>query len=290
MIAKFRPAGRVAFLLSAMLTCAICCFTFTRAAEKRPELERRDKTVRETRSVDDGKQRDDADSLRTPSFKKIKQKLDELDQRIRKAELKVDELRQKILIPSQVADGDVEGRFALETIRRLEASRIEVDSKFRGLSKLLDKLKELRAEGSDKLRKAMLTVHYDPQLGKLLEDLWTTETTLAKLKETMGRDHPEFRSVSAMRDNLDKRVDERIEGILSGLQAQAAANKAQLDSMANAVDDAKRRDAESAATYRPYFQAKRDLESLQRVRDALYLKLLEQEYGVEVLKAKTQDQ
>jgi capsule polysaccharide export protein KpsE/RkpR len=122
-------------------------------------------------------------------------------------------------------------------------------------------------------------------LGKLLEDLWTTETTLVKLKDSIGPSNPEFKSVSAMRDDLDKKVDQRIEGILAGMEARVSAAKAHADSLAKAVQEARIRDAEGLGKYRSYFQARRDLESLQKVRDALYLKILEQEYGVEAHKS-----
>ena len=57
----------------------------------------------------------------------------------------------------------------------------------------------------------------------------------------------------------------------------------------NAALRAKNRDANRTAKYRPYFQAKRDLESLQKIRDALYLKILEQEYGVAVSKENSKE-
>ncbi len=286
MIAKFKPTGRVAVFASAALVVALCAFTFTGAADKTTSRKKGEAATPDPYFVQ-------TEQGRATRIQSLKNKLEELEQRINQTQKELDELRRKLRVPSLAASGKVEGRFEPETVRQLEASRIQVESNYRRLSELLAKLKELKAEGSDKLRKAMLTANYDPQLGKLFEDLWTTEATLAKLKQTIGPDHPEFMSVSAMRDDLNKKVNERIEGMLSGLQVQAAAAKVQLESIVAAADEARMarmRDAELTATYRPYFEARRDLESLRRVRDALYLKILEQEYGVEVLKAKSQDE
>lgn len=287
MIAKFKPASRIALLLSAAIVVALCCFTFTRAAEKNTTAPKPDSTTPEAGSAASAKRNAETDGFGTKSL--MKKRLDELNARVREAEGKVDDLRRTLGIPSLAASGKVEGGIDPETVRRLEVARIEVEANYQGQSGLLDKLKELKAEGGDKLRKVMLTANYDPQLGKLFDDLWATEATLAKLRETVGPDNPEFKSVVAMHGDLDKKVSERIEGILSGLQVKVAATKAQMESIAQAVNEVRKSDAVSTANYRPYFQAKRDLESLQKVRDALYLKMLEQEYGVDVPKPRADE-
>ncbi len=289
MIAKFKPASRIALLLSAAIVVALCCFTFTRAAEKNTTAPKPDSTTPEAGSAASAKRNAETDGFGTKPSTKMKKRLDELNARVREAEGKVDDLRRTLGIPSLAASGKVEGGIDPETVRRLEVARIEVEANYQGQSGLLDKLKELKAEGGDKLRKVMLTANYDPQLGKLFDDLWATEATLAKLRETVGPDNPEFKSVVAMHGDLDKKVSERIEGILSGLQVKVAATKAQMESIAQAVNEVRKSDAVSTANYRPYFQAKRDLESLQKVRDALYLKMLEQEYGVDVPKPRADE-
>lgn len=286
MIAKFKPTGHAAVFASAAVVVALCAFTFTRAADKTTSRQKGEAATPDPYFVQ-------TEQGRATRIQSLKNKLEELEQRINQTQKKLDELRRKLRVTNLAESGKVEGGIDPETVRRFEASRIEVESNYRRLSELLAKLKELKAEGSDKLRKAMLTANYDPQLGKLFEDLWTTETTLAKLKETVGPDHPEFRSVSAMRDDLDKKVNERIEGVLSGLQVHAAALKAQFDSLSRAIDEARITDevaSERYEGYEPYFQVKRDLGNLHKVRDALYLKILELEYGVEVPKAKSQDE
>jgi len=57
------------------------------------------------------------------------------------------------------------------------------------------------------------------------------------------------------------------------LQVKAEAMKAQMESLYRAVDEAKARDIEMAAKYRPYFEAKRSLENLKMIRDAILLRL-----------------
>jgi polysaccharide biosynthesis transport protein len=207
-------------------------------------------------------------------IKSLKEEKENHDKEVAAAQAKVDTLRKEYNISDIIADGS--GAITTlepETVRRLEASRIEVESNYKGIAELLTKLNELKAKGNSALRRSILTASYDPQLGKLLEDLWGTEATLAKLKETLGPDHPEFKSLAAMQANLNNTINERIEGILSGMEAKVAATKAQLDSLADAVHTAKTNDVVMTEKYRPYFEAKRDLENLQRIRDAVIMRI-----------------
>jgi capsular exopolysaccharide synthesis family protein len=127
-----------------------------------------------------------------------------------------------------------------------------------------------------------LNANPDPELGKLLQDLWATETTLAKMRVTVGTEHPEFRSLAAMQADLDEKVEDRIEGILTGLQVRVNAFKAQLESMNTAVTDAKKRETEMTALYRDYFLAKRDLENQQKIRDAILLRQLQETVDLQI--------
>src|SRR6266511_2600457 len=176
-------------------------------------------------------------------------------------------------ITDNFPEGSLSGTLEPETVRRFEANRIEMETIYKRDAELLAQLKGLKNKGDNELRKAILTANYDPQLGKLLEDLWTTESTLAKLKETYGPSHPEYRSVAAMQADLDTKVNERIEGILSGLEVKVASNRAQVESLSASVNEAKRLDYEKTAKSRPYFLAKRALDNLQKARDAMQIKI-----------------
>jgi len=206
----------------------------------------------------------------------LEKKLKDSNDDIKKQQEVTDDWKKKVGVSDIGPDTGFSSTMEPETARRLEASRIEVESSYKGMAELLAQLKGLKARGASELRRAIPTASYDPQLGKLLEDLWATESTLAMLKETLGPDHPEFKSKAAMQADLNDKVNEKIEGMLLGLEAKVAASKAQVDSLAQAVDAAKLQDAEKTAQYRPYFEAKRELENLLKVRDAVLLRILQE--------------
>ncbi len=203
----------------------------------------------------------------------LRKELKEQDDKITAQQELVDGLRETNNISDNFPEGSLSGTLEPETVRRFEANRIEMETIYKRDAELLAQLKGLKNKGDNELRKAILTANYDPQLGKLLEDLWTTESTLAKLKETYGPSHPEYRSVAAMQADLDTKVNERIEGILSGLEVKVASNRAQVESLSASVNEAKRLDYEKTAKSRPYFLAKRALDNLQKARDAMQIKI-----------------
>jgi uncharacterized protein involved in exopolysaccharide biosynthesis len=171
-----------------------------------------------------------------------------------------------------------------ETLRRLEAERVPLQAGHERLSQLLAQLKSMRSALNDatEFRQALLKAHPDAELSKLLQDLWATEAWLARERVSKGPEHPYCRALSAMQSELETTINERVKGILRGLEVRAAAYKAQLEYMDKAVKAAKAREAEMTARYRPYFAAKRDLENQQKIRDAILLRKLQETVDLQI--------
>src|SRR6058998_2610906 len=195
------------------------------------------------------------------------------EKEVEEAQAYADKLRKELKISDIAEASGVASTLEPETLRRLEGARIEVESAYKGVAELLGKLKELAAKGPTVLRKSILTACNDELLSKLMQDLSTTEANLASKATVYGPENPEIKQGAAMQVDLNNKVNERIDGMLSGLEVNVAAKKAQLDSLAQAVDSAKTNDVERAALYRPYFEAKRRLENLQKIMDAVVLRI-----------------
>src|SRR5216117_3902019 len=63
---------------------------------------------------------------------------------------------------------------------------------------------------------------------------------------------------------------------LSRCNLKVDAFRLHLDSLAGAVDHARTNDAFMTEQYRPYFKAKRRLDDLQKLRDAVHLRILQE--------------
>ena len=85
-----------------------------------------------------------------------------------------------------------------------------------------------------------------------------------------------------MLTRLEQTIDVRTQGILRGLEARVAAFRSQLESMDKVVYDAKQREADQTARYQPYFEAKRDLENQQKIRDAMLLRKLQETVNLQI--------
>jgi polysaccharide biosynthesis transport protein len=207
----------------------------------------------------------------------LKQERIKHEKEVEEAQAYADRLRKELKISDIAEASGVASTLEPETLRRLEGARIEVESAYKGVSELLGKLKELAAKGPAVLRKSILTAFNDELLSKLMQDLSTTEANLASKATVYGPESPEIKQIAAAQVDLNNKVNERIDGMLSGLEVNVAAKKAQLDSLAQAVDSAKTNDVERTALYRPYFEAKRRLENLQKIMDAVVLRIVQEQ-------------
>ena len=283
MIAQFKPAGRVAVLLSAVIVVALCCFTFTRAAEKRAEPSSNNESRQRSKAKQEAT---DKRSSAPELLEMLRQTLEEQNRKVSDAQAKVDKLRREL----GISDRQELMILNPETVRRLESERIRAQAEYASQTKLLEALLQIKADkGSDELRKVILTVAPDEVLSRFLQDLAATETTLAKLRETIGAENPEFKSLAAMQAYLDNKVNTRIEGILAGLHVRLQAVKAHNESLRDAVEEAKKQNGEMEVKSLPYLEAKRSLENQQKVRDAIALLLLQETVDMQLPGAKPRE-
>ena len=204
----------------------------------------------------------------------LKEELQQNEEKVKVAEAEVDQLGKQYKVSNGVLEG---ATLEPQTVRSLEEQRIRVEAEFSGLAGLLNGLLKLREEkGNTELRKSILTAINDELLSKLMMDLSTTEANLAKLKETLGPENSDFKAMAAVQANLDTNINQRIEGMLAGLKLKVDAFRLHLDSLAGAVDHARTNDAFMTEQYRPYFNAKRKLDDLQKLRDAVHLRILQE--------------
>jgi polysaccharide biosynthesis transport protein len=87
-----------------------------------------------------------------------------------------------------------------------------------------------------------------------------------------------------MVDDLHNQIKDRVNGIMLGLDAKVLALSNSLDDLEQRVKQATTNDVEQANRTRPYFEAKRELEELQRFRQVLDIKIASEKIDVELPK------
>lgn len=188
---------------------------------------------------------------------------------------KVNELKEKLGI------SDIEGPHGMnfaptvepETLRRMEALRVEAQAEYERLNTLYIQLTNLtRVE----LRKALVTASPDILLQELQSRLNLVEQKYAEDIETYGGDHPEVKRTRRMIEQITQQVSDRLDGILEGIKTRVLSTYASLNRLSNEVATAKLTDIGAAIKRRPYDQARRDLETLQQVRDRLWMRIIQE--------------
>src|SRR2546430_13754303 len=133
MIAQFKPAGRVAVLLSAVIVVALCCFTFTRAAEKRAEPSSNNESRQRSKAKQEAT---DKRSSAPELLEMLRQTLEEQNRKVSDAQAKVDKLRREL----GISDRQELMILNPETVRRLESERIRAQAEYASQTKLLEEI------------------------------------------------------------------------------------------------------------------------------------------------------
>jgi uncharacterized protein involved in exopolysaccharide biosynthesis/beta-lactamase regulating signal transducer with metallopeptidase domain len=191
------------------------------------------------------------------------------DEQISQAQAKVDRLRSEL--------GVSEGASTLlpaESLRRIENLRLETQAELVRSEALWAKLKALdpselpQALASSGLQDTLLT--------EFLAQQTQVEQRLVAMRREYGPEYNDLVRLNGQAEDLKRRVNERVNGIMTGLQARIASTQQGLVQLSNEVQHALSTDVQKANLSQPYFQAKRELEDLQHIRSTFYSKLAEQ--------------
>ena len=224
--------------------------------------------------------------LRTGGIKALEERFGEQENKVKKAQEKVDALRVKLNISDAMASG--EGPSPLmtaDTLRKLEGLRIESNAEYVRQKTLVDRFKTLGEElGPEGLAQAIPTAITDTLLGSLLEQLTMAEQRQVSLEKDLGPQHVEVIKCNALVQDLHNKIKNRVNGIMLGLDARVLSLSNSLVDIENEVKQAKTNDVEEANKTRPYFEAKRDLEALQRFSQVLDAKIAYEKIDVDLPK------
>lgn len=222
-------------------------------------------------------------SLRTGGIEALEVRFNDQEAKVKQAQKRVDDLRVELGISEMVASGDAPTpMMTAETLRRLEGLRIESQAEYVGQKVLLDQLKSTPIE---QLQEAIPTTGVqETLLSTLMEQLTMAEQRLVALSRDYGTAHSEVQKASALVEDLKGKIKRRVGGILLGLEQKVDAMRARVDNLSNQVATATQRDIEQAGRSRPYFEAKRDLDKLQRFNQMLYLKIASEKTDLDLPK------
>jgi beta-lactamase regulating signal transducer with metallopeptidase domain len=126
----------------------------------------------------------------------------------------------------------------------MEALQDQIVKKQAALNQQRTLLEGLKAMDREKLKKAMPIAITDNELNNLLTELDLAQQQFTKLKVNYSPDHPKYRNEAEAVEDLQRKIDNRTEGIMIGLQAKvdsSASMVANLKSRLEELQSAKQR-------------------------------------------------
>ena len=202
---------------------------------------------------------------------------------IRRLQKEVDDEKERLGITDvEVQQGFVSPTLEPETLRKLEAVRIEADVEFKRQEKTYE---QLALQSRPELKRTMATVTLDVLLQELLKELSYNETRLVEMANSLAPGHPDVKSVRDKIALLNEQIDARLQGIMAGLKIRLDAAKEALESLNVKVELAKTNDIQKAIARRTYNSLKRELENLLFLRDKITARVLQEKVDAAIPKS-----
>ncbi len=209
-------------------------------------------------------------------IKALEEQFEEQNNKVKSVQKEVDDLREEYGIADLYsAEGSgLAATIEPQTVLKLENERTTSQASFVRYKTLFDSLSKLPR---DELRKAALTaVPNDMQLSRLFAEYDLTSQKIAMNQSVYGPEHTEMQQLLDLKKTLNEQIEGKLDGILIGLQTQLQAAEGQVERLGAEVDAAKTQDSASTREYRPYYLAKRKLENLQKIRDMILVRMLQE--------------
>lgn len=204
-------------------------------------------------------------------IKALESRYQEQDASISKMQDELNKLRKDLDISDMEAAGSAPTPLLeSETLRRIEGQRIERQMLYSGKLEQYNKLKGLtQAE----LKDVLPTMVSDQTLSELINEANLADQNFAAVGNDLGVANPEYNKIKEQVELLNTKINNRVNGIMKGIETQVATAKAEVDSLTTAVDEARRLDQEKAEKSRPYFDLKRAVEEKRMFAQALKRKI-----------------
>jgi succinoglycan biosynthesis transport protein ExoP len=193
------------------------------------------------------------------------------EDKIQASHEKVDKLRKDLGIvdfdPNSLVPSST---LTQEQLREYHSDMMEGQMRYTRLKEQLNELKQL---SPDKLKDVLATISQDSALAGLLEKLNEAKQGLVVKTNSYSPDHPEIISLQSLIVELNQQVDDRVNGIMIGMENNLNTEKAALDTLNDELDSAIKNDREEAVRGQPYWEEKRELANSLLIHNALAIKI-----------------
>ena len=205
------------------------------------------------------------------------------EQQIQNVQSNVDYLRKELKINDNDPNAtSPSATLTQEQLHDYNNRQIEGETIYMKMEK---RLTELKALSPDKLRDVLPTVEPDGSLNDLLSKLHDAQQNFVTLTNDYAPASPNVARVQSLMDELNRQIDDRVNGVMAGLENQLESEKAALDALTASVETAKEKDQNEAVRGQPYWNEKRRLENLREFHKVLNAKIEQEKLDIEIPKS-----
>jgi capsular exopolysaccharide synthesis family protein len=215
-------------------------------------------------------------------IKTLQESLTSLEKDVAEKQRTVETIRRTNNISVVTPDGaGAYANLSTETLRHLDAQRNQAHLEFVEKD---TKLAQLKKVPRTEMKEVIQTLYPDEILATLLQKQTFTVQEMTSKSKDLGAENPEMLRIKALLEKITTQVNDRVEGILRGKDAELAAAKARDEELTRALDEAKVKDREAAEKLRLYLNAIRDLEESENLRNTLRRKIQQEEIELKLPK------
>ena len=220
------------------------------------------------------------EKLANKGLEKLQEQFDEQEVKIQTVQTNIARLRGELGIVDTANSQGFTPTIDQEQMQHYSAQMIDGE---RAYNELMVQLAELK-KATNNLRDVLPLVVSDAALSDLLGKLHEAQQRRVTLTNDYAAGSITVTRVDSLIDELNHEIDDRVAGIMSGLETQVKAKKASLDGMVQAVNDAKAKDQMQAAKNQPYYDEKLKLEQLNDLHRLLFSKIQAERLNLEIPK------
>jgi polysaccharide biosynthesis transport protein len=169
----------------------------------------------------------------------------------------VDELRKQYNIndtdPSATAPT---ATITAQQMQHYSELQIEGQANYMKLQNQLSELQSIQATNPTALRDILPTIESDSLLSDMLGKLHDNEQKYVQETNFVNAENPDMKTTQALIGELNKEIDDRVNGIMIGLANNVDDQKAALDALDKKVQDMEDQAQQEAVRGQPYWEAK----------------------------------
>lgn len=193
------------------------------------------------------------------------------DEQIQAIRANVDQLRKTLAIVDTDPQSFVPTpTLNQEQLRHYHEMMMEGQTRY---NQLKEELSQLKALDPAKLRDVLPTISPDPILSGLLDKLHESQQAFVTKTNDLSLANPDVIRIQSMITVVNRQIDDRIAGIMTGMENKLNTEKAALDTLIKEVELATNKDQDEAVRGQPYWEQKRKLANIQDYHKLLAAKI-----------------